>query len=99
MEGVPREGSNRHRKTLELSSMSETVSQTLKESVMESRAAQDVATASIQSLENKRNQLWNTRKIDWKTNMRLSELILRIDKIIAENNLNKDFDEIVLTSN
>jgi len=79
--------------------MSSVAIEKLKDSVMESKAAQDAARSAIEALEKKRNALFNSRKIDFETSMKLSDLVLQIYKLLEKDKLNTRLNEIVSTSN
>jgi hypothetical protein len=78
--------------------MNSVITEKLKESVMESKVAQDAARTAIETLERRRNELFNSKKIDFGTNMKLGELVLQIYKLMENDELNTKLNEIISTS-
>lgn len=79
--------------------MDSSVIDNLKQSVMESKATQDMLRSAVESLQRKNNDLLSSKKIDFRTHMKLTKLTLPIYELLDEEKLNDSLDEIVSTSN
>lgn len=79
--------------------MDSSVIDNLKQSVMEYKATQDMLRSAVESLQRKNNDLLSSKKIDFRTYMKLTKLTLPIYELLDEEKLNDSLDEIVSTSN
>lgn len=78
--------------------MSSTVIEKLRDSVMESKVAQDAVRSTIEALEKKKDDLFYSKKIDFATKMKLGKLTGGVYELMESDKLNNRLNDIVATS-
>jgi hypothetical protein len=83
---------------VELNALTSTVIDELRDSVMQSKVAQDQVRSAIVGLEKKKDELFYANKIDFSTKMRLGKLTGAVYEITEGDKLNDRLKEIVTAS-